>query len=113
MDPAAGPGQALREIELDLAEGADMIMVKPALPYLDISAWPRERFPACRWRPTTSPASTAWSRRPPGRLARPEGGWYWSAHRDSPRRGRHDPHLLGPTKAAEWLGGGWRVTGGE
>ncbi|RMG04283.1 MAG: porphobilinogen synthase, partial [Planctomycetota bacterium] len=32
MDPAAAPGEALREVELDLAEGADMIMVKPALP---------------------------------------------------------------------------------
>ena len=31
MDPAAGAGQALREVELDLAEGADMVMVKPAL----------------------------------------------------------------------------------
>ena len=45
MDPAADPGQALREIELDLAEGADMIMVKPALPYLDIIRMARDRFP--------------------------------------------------------------------
>jgi porphobilinogen synthase len=36
MDPAAGSGQALREVGLDLAEGADIIMVKPALAYLDI-----------------------------------------------------------------------------
>src|SRR5207245_6032311 len=36
MDPAAAAGQALREVELDLAEGADMVMVKPALAYLDI-----------------------------------------------------------------------------
>jgi porphobilinogen synthase len=36
MDPAAGSGQALREVELDLAEGADILMVKPALAYLDI-----------------------------------------------------------------------------
>jgi porphobilinogen synthase len=34
MDPAGG-GQ-LREVELDLLEGADMVMVKPALPYLDV-----------------------------------------------------------------------------
>ena len=38
MDPAAGAGQALREVELDLAEGADMVMVKPALAYLDLIA---------------------------------------------------------------------------
>jgi porphobilinogen synthase len=36
MDPAAAAGQALREVELDLAEGADIVMVKPALAYLDI-----------------------------------------------------------------------------
>ncbi|MBZ0230666.1 MAG: porphobilinogen synthase, partial [Bauldia sp.] len=35
MDPANGD-EALREAELDIAEGADMIMVKPGLPYLDI-----------------------------------------------------------------------------
>ncbi len=45
MDPAASPGQALREVELDLAEGADMVMVKPALAYLDILRDVRERFP--------------------------------------------------------------------
>jgi porphobilinogen synthase len=36
MDPAAAAAQALREVELDLAEGADIVMVKPALAYLDI-----------------------------------------------------------------------------
>jgi porphobilinogen synthase len=45
MDPGCDPGQALREVELDLAEGADMIMVKPALAYLDILHAVRERFP--------------------------------------------------------------------
>lgn len=36
--------EAMREIELDVAEGADMIMVKPAMPYLDVIAAARERF---------------------------------------------------------------------
>jgi porphobilinogen synthase len=45
MDAAADPGQALREVELDLAEGADMVMVKPALPYLDIIRLVHDRFP--------------------------------------------------------------------
>jgi porphobilinogen synthase len=45
MDPAAGRAQALREVELDLAEGADIVMVKPALAYLDIIRDVRERFP--------------------------------------------------------------------
>jgi porphobilinogen synthase len=35
QDPQ-GPGEALRELELDIAEGADIVMVKPALPYLDV-----------------------------------------------------------------------------
>jgi porphobilinogen synthase len=43
MDPA-NVREAIREIELDLEEGADMIMVKPALPYLDVIAAARDRF---------------------------------------------------------------------
>jgi porphobilinogen synthase len=38
--------EAMREIELDLEEGADMIMVKPALPYLDVIAAARQSFHA-------------------------------------------------------------------
>lgn len=45
MDPAASPGQAMREVSADLAEGADMIMVKPALAYLDILRMVADRFP--------------------------------------------------------------------
>ena len=36
--------EALREIELDIEEGADMVMVKPAMPYLDVIAAARDRF---------------------------------------------------------------------
>src|ERR1700723_2447384 len=36
--------EAMREIELDIEEGADMILVKPALPYLDVIAAARDRF---------------------------------------------------------------------
>jgi porphobilinogen synthase len=45
MDPAAAAGQALREVELDLAEGADLVMVKPALAYLDVIRDVRTQFP--------------------------------------------------------------------
>jgi len=45
MDPTADAGQALREVELDLREGADIIMVKPALAYLDIVRTVADRFP--------------------------------------------------------------------
>jgi porphobilinogen synthase len=43
MDPANGR-EAMREAELDVEEGADMLMVKPALPYLDILVQLRYRF---------------------------------------------------------------------
>ena len=43
MDPANGD-EALREVELDIAEGADMVMVKPGMPYLDIVRRVKETF---------------------------------------------------------------------
>jgi porphobilinogen synthase len=45
MDPA-NSDEALREVELDLAEGADMVMVKPAMPYLDVVRRVKQRFGA-------------------------------------------------------------------
>lgn len=43
MDPG-NSDEALREVALDLEEGADMVMVKPALPYLDVVRRVKERF---------------------------------------------------------------------
>ena len=43
MDPANGD-EAMREVALDLNEGADMVMVKPALAYLDIIRRVKDRF---------------------------------------------------------------------
>ena len=43
MDPANGE-EALREVALDIAEGADSVMVKPGLPYLDIVSRVKQRF---------------------------------------------------------------------
>ena len=43
MDPA-NVREALREVELDIAEGADIVMVKPALPYLDVISKVRSSF---------------------------------------------------------------------
>ena len=45
MDPANGD-EALREVALDLEEGADMVMIKPAMPYLDIIRRVKETFKA-------------------------------------------------------------------
>ena len=36
--------EAMREIELDIEEGADIVMVKPALPYLDVIRWAADQF---------------------------------------------------------------------
>src|SRR5206468_1050948 len=43
MDPANGD-EALREVALDIEEGADIVMVKPALPYLDLVRRVKDRF---------------------------------------------------------------------
>jgi porphobilinogen synthase len=43
MDPANGT-EAMREIALDIDEGADIVMVKPALPYLDIISRAKAEF---------------------------------------------------------------------
>jgi len=43
MDPA-NAREAMREIQLDIEEGADIVMVKPALPYLDVIRMARDRF---------------------------------------------------------------------
>jgi porphobilinogen synthase len=43
MDPANGE-EALREVALDLAEGADMVMVKPGMPYLDLVRRVKDEF---------------------------------------------------------------------
>ena len=42
----ANAREAMREVELDLAEGADMVMIKPALSYLDVLRQARDRFDA-------------------------------------------------------------------
>jgi porphobilinogen synthase len=45
MDPA-NSDEAIREVEMDLEEGADIIMIKPGMPYLDIVRQVKERFKA-------------------------------------------------------------------
>ena len=60
QDPANGR-EALREVALDVAEGADMVMVKPALGYLDVVASVAAAVTSPSPR-TRCPASTRWSR---------------------------------------------------
>ena len=56
MDPA-NTDEALREVELDIDEGADMVMVKPGMPYLDILRRVKEPS-ACRHSPIRCRANT-------------------------------------------------------
>ena len=86
----------MREIELDLAEGADIVMVKPALAYLDIIRQARERFPGVplaaynvsgEYSMVKAAAERGWLDE---RVDRPG-----MSHRHPPRRRRHHPHLLG------------------
>ena len=50
--------EAIAEIRADVAEGADMVMVKPACAYLDVHRTRAAPRSTCRWRRTTCPAST-------------------------------------------------------
>ena len=59
MDPA-NAREALREVELDIEEGADMVMVKPALAYLDVIQQSARDVRRARRRRTTSAANTRW-----------------------------------------------------
>jgi porphobilinogen synthase len=43
MDPP-NAAEALWEVQLDIEEGADMVMIKPAMPYLDILRMVKDRF---------------------------------------------------------------------
>ena len=97
MDPANGD-EALREVALDLAEGADMVMVKPALAYLDIVRRVKERFgvPVAAYNVSgeyamvKAAAAQRLDRRAAGRPGDP--------HRLQARRGRHDPDLPRPRR---------------
>ena len=92
MDPANGD-EALREVALDLAEGADIVMVKPALAYLDIVRRVKERFgvPVAAYNVSgeyamvKAAAAQRLDRRAAGRAGDP--------HRLQARRGRHDPDV--------------------
>ena len=92
MDPANGD-EALREVALDLAEGADIVMVKPALAYLDIVRRVKERFgvPVAAYNVSgeyamvKAAAAQGLDRRAPDRPRDP--------HRLQARRGGYDPDL--------------------
>ena len=93
MDPP-NADEALREVELDIDEGADIVMVKPALPYLDLIWRVKESFgyPVAAYQVSGEYAMIK---------AAAQQGWLdedarhdGDADRDPPRRGRPDPDLL-------------------
>ena len=92
MDPA-NSDEAIREVALDLAEGADMIMVKPALAYLDIIRRVKETYR----RPAGGVQRLGRVRHGQGRrgqrLDRRAADRARDPHRHQARRRRHDPHL--------------------
>ncbi len=94
MDPG-NVREALRECELDVAEGADVLLVKPALPYLDVIRAVRERFdlPVGAYNVSGEYAMVK-AAAAAGHLDERDGGAR-VADRDPPRRRRHRHHLLG------------------
>ena len=92
MDPA-NVREALREVRLDIEEGADIVMVKPALPYLDVIRAVAETVdrPVAAYNVSGEYAMVK---------AAAAKGWIdeerivrETADLDPPRRGRRDPHL--------------------
>ena len=93
MDPG-NSDEALREVALDIAEGADMVMVKPGMPYLDIIRRVKDAFHV----PDLCLPGERRIRDAQGggaeRLARPRCGDDGGAGRLQARRRRRGPHLL-------------------
>ena len=90
--------EALEEIRADVAEGADMVMVKPALAYLDVIAAARARGRPAPRRRTTCPVSTRCSRRPPSGAGSTARRSPWST---SPRSSGPAPTSSSPTSHAK------------
>ena len=86
--------EALREIELDVAEGADLVMVKPALAYLDVIAAARRRSRRAGCRLSRQRRVRHGPRRRRQRLDRRRGGRARAPHGDQAGRRRRDPDVL-------------------
>jgi hypothetical protein len=93
--------EALRECELDIAEGPNVIMVKPALPYLDVIRARASVRPAARGVQRLRRVRDGQGRRGAG-LARRADGALGVADRDQARRRRHRRLVLdeGPPRVA-------------
>ncbi len=103
MDPANGR-EAMHEMELDLEEGADMLMVKPAMPYLDLIRQARDRFPVPIGAYQVSGEFSMIMAAVAQRLARSGSRHDGIAHLDPPGRRGYHPHLLRPRCGSRALG---------
>ena len=102
MDPANAE-EAVREAQLDLEEGADVVMVKPALPYLDVIRRVKEATGAPVAAYHVSGEYSMLKAAGEKGLARRAGGGDGVADRDPPGRRRRDRHLL--REGRRWLAG--------
>ncbi len=87
--------RALRELDLDLAEGADIVMVKPAMSYLDVLADAAATSPVPVWAYQVSGEYAMIEAAAAQRLDRPAPRDRGVGHRHPPRRRRRRAHLLG------------------
>ena len=109
MDPANGD-EALREAELDIAEGADMIMVKPGLPYLDIVWRLKEAFGMPTFAYQVSGEYAMIKAAAAERLDRRRAGDDGEPARLQARRRRRHPHLFRADGGGTVEGKCWRRT---
>ena len=93
MDPA-NSDEALREVALDIAEGADMVMVKPGMPYLDIVRRVKDAFGVPTFAYQVSGEYAMLMAAAAERLARRRQGDDGEPDRLQARRRRRHPHLL-------------------
>ncbi len=115
MDPA-NVEEALREVELDIEEGADIVMVKPALAYLDVIARVKAEFGVPDGGVPRERRIRDAQGRGAERLDRRAAGDDGDADVDPAGRRRHDHHLLRarsrPRAAIAWfsfMDGGWNA----
>ena len=100
MDPA-NSDEALREVELDIAEGADMVMVKPGMPYLDIVRRVKDAFGMPTFAYQVSGEYAMIDGRRAERLARRRQGDDGEPARLQARRRRRRAHLFRAARGRE------------
>ena len=105
--------EALREVALDIAEGADMVMVKPGMPYLDIVRRVKDAFGVPTFAYQVSGEYAMLKAAAAERLARRRRGDDGEPARLQARRRRRHPHLLRAARCANAAQGSRQVASRE